>query len=169
MIAMHADEIYAGRYSLVGSIGAILSTWNFADAINKLGVQHHAYASGKLKSMLNPYIPLKKDDETKVQSLVSGMGKVFAEEVIQRRGKKLATNVNHFTGEVWSGQDAKNIGLIDEIGTLDEVISKKFGKDVNAKEFNKKRRELSFFKTSVDLFFEWMVSAVTDKSSLSPI
>lgn len=46
MIAMHADEIYAGRYSLVGSIGAVLNSWNFADAIHKFGVQHIAFFTG---------------------------------------------------------------------------------------------------------------------------
>ncbi|ADV02199.1 MULTISPECIES: S49 family peptidase [Comamonadaceae] len=126
MIAMHGDEIYASKYSLIGSIGAILSSWNFSQAIGKVGVQHNAYASGKLKAMLNPYAPVKAGDVEKAQELVDGMGKVFAEQVRFYRKGKLTSKVDLFTGEVWSGEEAKTYGLVDVIGTLDDVVHDKF-------------------------------------------
>lgn len=167
MIAMHADEVYAGRYSLVGSIGAILSTWNFSEAINKFGVQHHAYASGKLKAMLNPYIPVKSEDSAKAQALVAGMGKVFSAEVEQRRGNKLAKGANLFTGEVWNGEDAKGYGLVDGIATLDEVIQQKFGKDVKTKDINKSSQKIPFLQTAIDSFAKRLVAAATDQAAMS--
>ncbi len=126
MIAMHGDEIYASKYSLVGSIGAILSSWNFSEAIAKVGVQHNAYASGKLKAMLNPYAPVKPEDAEKAQILVSGMGKIFASQVQEMRKGKLTGEVDLFTGEVWDGNEAKALGLVDVIGTLDDAVRDKF-------------------------------------------
>jgi protease-4 len=55
MIAMNTDRIYAGRYSLVGSIGAVMSSWDVHKALNKFDIHQDVYASGQLKSMLNPF------------------------------------------------------------------------------------------------------------------
>lgn len=151
MIAMHADEIYAGRYSLVGSIGAVLSSWNFADAIHKFGVQHNAYASGGLKAMLNPFSPIKSDDANKAQNLVNGMGHTFADEVKALRKDKLKpAGGDLFTGEVWDGQDALARGLIDRIGTLEDLVRDKFPKDAVARDMSKASQGFSFAKTLTD-------------------
>lgn len=167
MIAIHADEVYAGRYSLVGSIGAILSTWNFSEAIGKFGVQHHSYASGKLKSMLDPYHAVKPEDSVKAQSLVSGMGKVFAAEVETFRGAKLSKGVDLFTGEVWTGEEAKTNGLIDGVATLDDVVLTKFGKDAKASELNKPGKKFPFMQTAADALVTSLSAAVTQYTALN--
>lgn len=148
MIAMQADEIFASKYSLVGSIGAVLSSWNFSEAINKLGVQHNAYASGKLKAMLNPYAPTRPEDQEKAQILVNGMGKIFASEVQERRKGKLAKSVDLFTGEVWDGSEAKALGLVDSIGTLDDVIRDKFPENALMRDLNQSGRGLLFLRSA---------------------
>src|SRR5439155_18554799 len=53
MIAIHADRIYAAKYSLVGSIGAIITAWDLHRAIERVDVAQRVYASGQLKSLLN--------------------------------------------------------------------------------------------------------------------
>lgn len=164
MIAMHADEVYAGRYSLVGSIGAIMSSWNFSDTIGKFGAQHYAYASGKHKAMLNPYIPVKEEDRQKAQSLVSAMGGEFADEVKRLRGKKLAQNVDLFTGEVWGGEDAKQHGLIDGVASLNEVITTKFGKEAKTLELNKTSKGFSFLNTATDSLTKSVAAAIVNNS-----
>lgn len=55
MLALHADKIVAGRYSLVGSIGAVITGWDFHKLAERLDVTQRVYASGVLKTMLNPY------------------------------------------------------------------------------------------------------------------
>lgn len=107
MVAAQADEVIAGKYSLVGSIGAVMESWRLDQAIARWDVSQRTYASGRLKAFLNPFAPLTAEMDEKAQSLVGRMGHVFVAEVIQQRGEKLAPGVDLGTGEIWSGQDAK--------------------------------------------------------------
>jgi protease-4 len=122
MIALHTDKIYAGRYSMVGSIGAVLSTWDVHKALAKYEVYQKVFASGELKAMLNPFVPSTKAAEDKAQAIVNVMGHRFNNELQERRGKLLQTNVKYDTGEIWDGEAAKKLGLIDEIGTIEAVV-----------------------------------------------
>lgn len=123
MIALHADKIVAGKYSLVGSIGAIMAPWRLDRALAKFDVTQRVFASGKLKSFLNPFTPVSPEVEAKAQALVDQMGQTFASDVATLRASHLKQGVDIATGEVWGGQDAKTIGLIDEIGTIDDVVA----------------------------------------------
>jgi len=127
MIALHTDRIYAANYSLVGSVGAVLSSWDFSKALERLHVSQRVYASGELKSMLNPFLPTTPEAERKAMDLVRGMGDSFKAEVASARGKRLVQDVDYATGEVWTGAQAVKIGLVDEIGTLDEVVGIRYG------------------------------------------
>ena len=122
MIALHADQIYCGRYSLVGSIGAIVLTWDVHQLLDRLSIKRRVYASGELKSMLDPYMEPSDASNAKAQALVNNMGQFFLNDLKRIRGTKLQQNMNYGTGEVWTGEEAKNVGLVDGIGTLDEVI-----------------------------------------------
>jgi protease IV len=122
MIALHADKIVAARYSLVGSIGAIMAPWQLDRAIAKFDVAQRVYASGKLKSFLNPFVAVSPEVDAKAHKIVDTMGAFFLDEVKSRRGDRLKTGVDVGTGEVWSGPEAKDLGLIDEVGTLDEFV-----------------------------------------------
>ncbi len=127
LIALHADKIVAGRYSLVGSIGAIMAPWQLDRAIAKYDVSQRVYASGKLKSFLNPFTPVTPEVDLKAQKLVDQMGTYFLEEVKARRGAYLKAGVDVATGEVWAGPEAKEIGLVDAVGTIDEYVASTWG------------------------------------------
>jgi protease IV len=125
MIAVHADKVVAGRYSLVGSIGAIIQSWDYHEVMDKVGVKQRVFASGKLKSMLNPYTEMTAEAQGKAQEIVDRMADTFIQEVkIARKGK--LKDGNWFSGEVWPGNEAKDIGLIDEVGTLEHYVEKNF-------------------------------------------
>lgn len=122
MIAVHADRIVAGRYSLVGSIGAIMDTWNAESWPDRLHLEHYVFKSGPRKDMLSPYRKLTDDEMHKAQDTVQRLASVFKDEVKSHRGTKLKPgNTDLYTGEVWSGQEALNLGLIDDIGTVSTV------------------------------------------------
>lgn len=122
MVALHTDRIYAARYSLVGSVGAILQGWDVHKALQRADVAARVYASGNLKAMLNPYTPMTAEADSKARDLVAKMGQQFREELdVQRKGK-LRADVDYSSGAMWGGVDAKEIGLVDEIGTLDDVL-----------------------------------------------
>jgi len=127
MIALHADKIIVGKYSIVGSIGAIMAPWQFDRAIAKVEVRQKVYASGKLKEFLNPFTPVTPEVDAKAQQIVDQLGGAFLQEVLEKRGARLKRSVNVATGEVWPGPEAKAIGLADEIGTLDEYVTKAWG------------------------------------------
>jgi protease-4 len=124
MIALHTERIYAANYSLVGSVGAVLTSWDLSRAMERLHVSQRVYASGDLKAMLNPFIPVTPAADRKATELVHAMGASFKQEVARARGEKLKKDVDYATGEVWSGAQAVEIGLVDEIGTLDEVVER---------------------------------------------
>lgn len=127
MIAVHADEIFAGRYSMVGSVGAMVSPWNVGELAERIGVKKEAYASGKFKALLDPFKNTTSEERDKVLSLVNELGGTFAQEVMDKRKERLKiTREALATGEVWTGTEALNLGLIDQIGTL-ETVAESFG------------------------------------------
>jgi len=127
MIAMHTDKVYAARYSLVGSIGTMIDGWDVHRAMARLEVAQRVYASGHLKSMLSPFLPMSKDAEDKAQALVNQGGATFVADLKATRGTLLKADIDYGSGEIWAGDEAKAIGLVDEIATLDEVIAATWG------------------------------------------
>jgi protease-4 len=127
MIAVHTDKIYAGKYSLVGSIGAIITAWDLHKAIERVDVAQHVYASGQLKALLNPFAPVSQEADAKAKQLASQVGATFLDEVKRARSATLKSTVDYGSGEIWGGQEARDIGLVDEISTLDEVVDTNWG------------------------------------------
>lgn len=160
MAAMHADRIVAGKYSLVGSIGAILAPWQLDKAIAQLKVSQRVYTSGRLKAFLNPFTPLTNESDAKATELVNRVGGAFVQDLQQQRGRHLKPGVDFGTGEVWSGMDAKAIGLVDEIGTMETVV----GGHGNLKEFNFGPREGAFVSFG-NRFIGSILSALTEVKS----
>lgn len=124
MIAVHADTLYMGRYSMVGSVGAMMDTWNLGRIVEKVEAERLTFVSGQYKDLLNPYRKIREDERAKVQSMVDGLAAVFADEVIERRkGKLTLSRAELTTGEVWIGDAAVKLGLADKIGTVNDVAA----------------------------------------------
>lgn len=121
LVAIHADKIVAGKYSLVGSIGMIISTYNVSGLAERFHVEKYSFTSGPLKSFLDPLTPATPAVRKKAQEMVRVGAALFIEEVKLRRAGKLKAGYDFFTGETWLGSEALRLGLIDEIGTLEEV------------------------------------------------
>lgn len=125
MIAIRADKIIASKYSIIGSIGVIIKSWDYHEIMEKVGIKQNVYASGKLKSMLNPYTAMTADADKKAQEIVDRMAVQFANDVRTSRGEKLK-HTDFSTGEVWPGEESLELGLIDEIGTIELYVKKNF-------------------------------------------
>jgi len=122
-IASAADEIYADKASLVGSIGVTAAGFGFVGAMEKLGVQRRAYTSGEHKAFLDPFEP-EKPDETKFWlSVLNVTHEQFIASVKQGRGDRLKDKEHPelFSGLVWTGQQALPLGLIDGLGSASSV------------------------------------------------
>lgn len=164
MIAVHTDKIYAGKYSLVGSIGAIITAWDLHKALERVDVAQHVYASGQLKALLNPFAPVSQEADAKAKQLVSQVGTTFLNDVKRARWASLKSTVDYGSGEIWGGQEAKDIGLVDEISTLDEVVNTNWG--LKTYDFGPSQDTLGLFSAS----FEGLEQKVSDSlaSRLAP-
>lgn len=127
MVAMHTDKVYAAKYSLVGSIGTMIDGWDIHKAMQRLDVAQRVYASGPLKTMLSPFLPMSKEAEEKARQLVNQGGAIFVADLKATRGTLLKPGIDYGSGEIWAGDEAKAIGLVDEIATLHEVIATTWG------------------------------------------
>jgi signal peptide peptidase SppA len=144
LIACAGDEIYANSSSIIGSIGVIYSSFGFTELIKKIGVERRVHTAGKNKSTLDPFLEEKKEDIDRLKKIQLDLHKDFIELVEKSRGPKLKkSEVELFSGEFWSGNQAKNLGLIDEIGDANQILKEKFGEDVVIKKFEKPKGWLS--------------------------
>lgn len=162
MLALHADRIVAGQYSLVGSIGAVITGWDFHRLTEKIDITQRVYASGVHKAMLNPFLPMSKESDVKAQQMVDQMAVVFATEFKVRRGSKLRTDVNYATGELWEGEDALKIGLIDEIGTIESVANREW--NVPTHDFGPTNKINGFFPRLVSEITNQIMSMTIEKA-----
>ena len=122
-IASAADQIYADKASLVGSIGVTAAGFGFVGAMEKLGIQRRAYTSGEHKAFLDPFEP-EKPGETKFwQGVLNVTHEQFIASVKLGRGDRLKDKEHPelFSGLVWTGQQALPLGLIDGLGNASSV------------------------------------------------
>ena len=93
------------------------------------------------------------------------MHKNFIDVVEESRGSKLKKNeVELFSGEFWSGNKAKDLGLIDEVGDANKILREKFGEDVVIKKFEKSKGWLSKKLSSSNNQFDQLVNIIDEKS-----
>lgn len=120
-IAAAADEIYADKASLVGSIGVVSSGFGFVDLMSKLGVERRALTAGDNKALLDPFSPLRPEDKAFWQTVLDTTHKQFIEQVKQGRGDRLKDNPELYSGLVWTGEQALELGLIDGLASSSTV------------------------------------------------
>jgi signal peptide peptidase SppA len=126
-LACAGDEIYAHPTSLVGSVGVVSASFGLNGLLERIGVERRVHSAGDRKVRLDPFSPEKDDDVRWLDGLQSELHKQFAEWVRKRRGTKLAgSDEDLFSGEVWTGAKANELGLVDGLGTMREIVLKKF-------------------------------------------
>ncbi len=165
LIACAGDEIYANQSSIVGSIGVIYSSFGFKNLIEKIGVQRRVYTAGKNKSTLDPFMDEKQEDIERLKNIQLDLHKDFIDVVENSRSTKLKKNkgIELFSGEFWSGRKSLELGLIDGIGTVDQILREKFGEDVVIKKFEKTKGWLAK-KLSSENNVDQLISIVEERS-----
>jgi signal peptide peptidase SppA len=144
-LATSADEIYANDASVIGSIGVISAGFGFPRTLEKLGVERRVYTSGKSKSMLDPFRPEKKEDVQHLEALQSDIHQTFINQVKTRRGSRLDSPEDElFSGQFWTGVKARELGLVDGLGAMHDVLSERFGNELEIVAIQPKRQFLSF-------------------------
>lgn len=116
-IAAAADEIYADKASLVGSIGVISSGFGFVGLMEKLGIERRALSSGNSKALLDPFQPLQAEQKEFWQSVLATTHQQFIDQVKLGRGDRLKDDPRIFSGLIWTGEQAVELGLIDGLSS----------------------------------------------------
>ncbi len=129
-IASAADKIYADKASIVGSIGVRMDNFGFVEAINKLGIERRTLTAGENKALLDPFLPENEKTKAHMQTMLSEIHQQFIDAVKQGRGDRLDTNVDGvFSGLIWTGEAAVDIGLIDELASASYVAREIIGEE----------------------------------------
>jgi len=130
-IASAADEIYADKSSLVGSIGVTAATFGFVDTLEKLGVERRVYTSGEHKAFLDPFQPEKREETEFWEGVLATTHRQFIDSVKKGRGDRLqdAEHPELFSGLIWSGEQALELGLIDGLGSASHVAREVIGEE----------------------------------------
>jgi protease-4 len=120
-IAVAADRIYVDKASLVGSIGVIMGGFGFVGAIDKLGIERRAYASGENKDFLDPFLPENPKHREHAQQMIAEIHQQFVKTVRQGRGARLKETPETFSGLFWTGEKSVELGLADGFGSAEYV------------------------------------------------
>lgn len=160
-IASAADEIYADKASLVGSIGVTAAGFGFVDTMKMLGVERRAYTSGEHKAFLDPFQPMKEDETAFWKKTLDVVHQQFIDQVKKGRGDRLKyqDHPELFSGFIWSGEQAKELGLIDGFGSASSVARDVIGVE-KMKNFTKK-------DSPIDRFAKKLGASAAEKISTS--
>lgn len=137
-IAAAADKIFADPASVVGSIGVISHGYGYGDLLTKIGLQDRTYKSGMHKDFLNPAKPENPDELAHMQTVLDNLHEQFIDAVKAGRGTRLKIQAHPelFSGLFWSGTQAVELGLVDSIEDMPQVIKQEF-EDLTIKDFTK--------------------------------
>jgi signal peptide peptidase SppA len=130
-LACAANEIYADRASVLGSIGVVSAGFGFVEALDKLGIERRLHAQGRRKGMLDPFRAEDPEDVRRLETIQVSVHQAFKDHVRERRGKRLkGDDESLFNGDIWTGEEALALGLIDGLGDLRSVMRDRFGERV---------------------------------------
>lgn len=161
-IAAAGDAIYADESSIVGSIGVILSSFGATEAMQKLGIERRLYTAGKHKGLLDPFSQEDTQATAHIQAnILDKSHQNFIQAVKVGRGDKLSTHPDLFTGLIWLGKAAKDLGMIDAIGDADFVAKQVVGVEKRVLYERQKTLLEQLTKASVGAFSPWLLDKIT--------
>ena len=120
-IAAATDRIFVDKASIVGSIGVLMDGFGFVGLMDKLGVERRLMTAGENKGFLDPFSPQTPQQKAFAQSMLNQVHRQFIDVVKAGRGDRLKDSPELFSGLFWTGQQAIDLGLADQLGSIDLV------------------------------------------------
>jgi protease-4 len=121
-ISVTGDPIVAYPNTLTGSIGVIYARFNLRGFYDKIGVTRQLLTRGRFADLNSDYHPLTEDQKTKVRDQIDEFYRVFVKRVSDGRKRPFDQVAELAQGRVWMGAQARQNGLVDELGGLDRAI-----------------------------------------------
>lgn len=123
-----AQRILANPGTITGSIGVIMEFANVRELLQKIGVESEVIKSGKHKDIGSPIRALTKEDRKILQDLIEDVHLQFVTAVSEGRGMKVEEVKTFADGRIFTGRQALELGLVDELGNLQDAV--KVGADL---------------------------------------
>ena len=142
MLMCAGDKLFANKSSIVGSIGVISASFGFKKLIDKIGIKRRVFTKGDRKSFLDPFEDVSKKDVDKLIKVQDSIFENFKDLVKKSRKKKIEPK-KVFNGEFWTGEQAKELGLVDSNDDIDSYLKKTYGKKIKIRNIESKK---SFIK-----------------------
>jgi protease-4 len=120
-IASAADRIYVNKASIIGSIGVLMDGFGFTGTMEKLGVERRLLTAGENKGFMDPFSPQSDKQKQHAQTMLKEIHAQFIDVVRTGRGKRLKETPDMFSGLYWTGARAIEMGLADDLGSVDSV------------------------------------------------
>lgn len=152
-LACAADQIWVDQSSIVGSIGVISASFGFHEFLEKQGVERRVHTAGRDKSLLDPFRPERPEDVERLRALQIQIHDAFIAYVKSRRNDRLSETNDLFSGDIWIGAQAVEVGLVDGIAHLQAKMTDIYGKDVKFIHHGRKKTMLGRF----GLFLEALI------------
>ena len=128
-VAAAADAIYAHKSSIVGSIGVRMDSFGVQELMKKIGVENRTITAGKHKALLDPFRPLEPTEKAHLERMLKQVHQQFITAVKNGRGDRLKNNDDLFTGLIWTGEEAKSLGLIDGFKSSEQIAKELIGEE----------------------------------------
>jgi protease IV len=122
-IAMPASAIVAEPSTLTGSIGVVLTKFAIGGTLNKVGINMEGVSNGKYADLYSPVRAFTPEERAMMMTSMQATYDTFVEKAAQGRNTTPERIDAIGQGRVWTGRQAKEIGLVDELGGLDRAIS----------------------------------------------
>lgn len=166
-LALTSDYIYITPMTIVGSIGVVGGGFGFPGLLEKLGITRRLYTIGKNKALNDPFSEETVESVAKIKRLQTSIYDEFVARVKERRTREdinllKGTDEDLFNGDVWVGQEAVDLGLVDGVYiNLQDHVS-------TTAQFDDTTPKFKIFKSRKSLrsLLPWSVSAIVDACAL---
>lgn len=122
-IAARADKIVANPGTITGSIGVIMQTTNLEGLYEKLGIEENTFKKGKYKDMGSPTRKITGEEKAIIEGMIDEHYRQFIRAVAEGRNMDLDQVRKLATGRVFTGSQARDVGLVDELGNFYDAVN----------------------------------------------
>jgi protease-4 len=149
-------KIYSNAGTLTGSIGVIMHFMDMSKLYDWAKLRPQTVKAGKYKDIGSPFRGMTNDEKKLMDGMIIGVHKQFINDILKRRKDKIKGKlINHAQGQIFSGEDAYNLGLVDELAGL-WAAARKIHKDLGIEQdfglrFIKKRKKMNFMDIIQDV------------------
>lgn len=128
LMALAANKIVANEFALIGSIGVVAEIFNFHGLLQRMNVDFIEVTAGEAKRTVTPFSPVTYEKKVRLKQQLTSIHEQFLAHLRSLRPQ--ADWQQAASAEVWTGQRALGLGLVDELATSDQVIQERIQKGV---------------------------------------